>query len=1187
MNYHGIEIDYSRDDLFTFQARKLLEKHYMLETEASPQEAFARAALAYTDDLGLAQRIYDYASKGWFMFASPVLSNAPEVGQKAKALPISCFVAGTLVTCVDPVSKMQFLKPIEQIVVGDLVRTHMGRARKVLATKESVRDNVREVVVAGGAIKLQVTGDHPLYGWRDTYGDRGDFDWYAVDDIKPGMTLVACDMDEDIPSHAIKVAPTYHMSDDVVPPPIGCLWVDVTSVTPVEGEFTVYDIQVEEDESFVANGIVAHNCYLTYTPDSLSGLIDHSSEIRWLSVKGGGVGGHWSDVRSLSDKSPGPIPFLKTVDADMTAYRQGKCYSPDTEILTADGWVRFDRLEEGVEVAHVTRTGSVYFARPLELVVEDHDGAMVVLHGLGIDLIVTPNHSIVVQTADGSFSKVRADMLQADHVIPLFNDGSPSGSVSVSELEVLTLPYSGKVYCATVETGMIVVRRGGQAIVCGNTRKGSYAAYLDVSHPDIVEFINIRNPTGGDPNRKCLNLHNAVNITDAFMQACIDGRSWDLVDPADQTVRDTVDARHLFESILEMRARTGEPYLHFIDTSNRHLPEIMRQKGLKIRGSNLCMTGDQRVVTDRGLLTARELYVQGGELVVFDNEAPRKASAMELIDRDVPVFKITLKNGMTHTVTPEHKVKTTRGDVRCDQLVVGDEVFVQTNKGLFGNKPGPQTQALYGTLPSQIWEADELTQSSYIASVVWDYGYPCSKTHERLVEGPVAWLRDLQILFANCSGRYTCVDVDPTNPARGTWSTGVWVENIPTSEVVSVEPAGTEDVFCLTVESDSHHFIANGFVTHNCSEIFLATSEDRTAVCCLSSVNLSKFDEWSSTPMIRDLITYLDAVLQKFIEWAPDEISRARYSAMQERSLGLGAMGFHDYLQRNRLPWESAMAVGANHRMFSFMQREAVEATLALGRIHGEAPDLVSELQIHLADGGGVVRVQSSDFVEVTREGATVTVRAFDVTPGTDSIRGSGVERVEGLHSHSGRRNAHLLAIAPNANSALIANTSQGPDPRKSNAYASKTRVGTDLTLNPALEELLNERVPDQAQRDAIWSDIVKNNGSVQDVDVLTDWEKKVFATAFEIDQRWVVQHAGDRQNYICQGQSVNLFFPAESDRQDVLLTHVKAWKDGLKALYYYRTSTAVTAEKVSVQVERQALTDYVKTEDECLACHG
>ena len=595
----GITIDLGYDNNLTDFSKKLLKDYYMQDHEESPQESFARAAVAFSynkeenrTDIELAQRIYDYAAKGWFMFSSPILSNAPSPGETELGLPISCF--------------------------------------------------------------------------------------------------------------------------------------------------------------------------LTYVDDSLEGLISHSDELRWMSVKGGGVGGHWSNVRSNSNISPGPVPFLKTVDSDMTAYRQGK------------------------------------------------------------------------------------------------------------------------------------------------TRKGSYAAYMDVSHPDIIEFLSIRLPTGGDANRKCFNINNAVNVTDKFMEAVSKGEEWHLTDPNDGSIRDTVDARELWQRILKIRFRTGEPYINFIDEANKHLPKFQKDLGLKIYGSNLC------------------------------------------------------------------------------------------------------------------------------------------------------------------------------------------------------------------------------------NEIHLATAPDRSAVCCLSSLNIEKFDEWENTTIVEDLIEYLDNVLQFFIDNAPVHLSRAIKSAQLERSLGLGAMGFHSYLQSKNIPFESGIAKAANMNIFSLIKEKAKQKTLELAKLKGECPD---------AQGYGV-------------------------------------------------RNSHLLAIAPNANSSIIAGTSPSIEPWKSNAYTHRTRVGSYLVKNPHLEKVLLEYskdLPDIKKNDWItaqWKSIILAEGSVQHLDYMSDWHKQVFKTAFELDQRWIVDHAGDRQEFICQGQSVNLFFPAGTEKSYVNAVHLRAWKKNLKGLYYLRTNAGASAEKVSQKVEQNRLQDF-SDPDECLSCQG
>ena len=499
------------------------------------------------------------------------------------------------------------------------------------------------------------------------------------------------------------------------------------------------------------------SCFLTYVPDTLEGLISHTSELRWLSIYGGGVGGHWSDVRTVSDIAPGPMPFLHTVDADMIAYRQGR------------------------------------------------------------------------------------------------------------------------------------------------TRKGSYAAYMDVSHPDIVEFLNMRIPTG-DVQRKALNLHNAVNISDEFMHCVYANEPWHLKDPKDNSVKETVNARKLWERILEIRFRTGEPYLNFIDTANKSLPSNLKNKGLKIHGSNLC------------------------------------------------------------------------------------------------------------------------------------------------------------------------------------------------------------------------------------NEIHLPTGPDRTAVCCLSSLNLELYDEWKDTTIVEDLITMLDNVIQYFIDNAPDQISRARFSAQQERSIGLGAMGFHSYLQRNNIAWESEAAKIKNVLIFDNIKEKASFQSKKLASKRGEYPDGIG----------------------------------------------------------TGLRHAHLLAIAPNASSGIILSTSPSIEPMKANAFTHRTRAGSFLVKNSYLKKVLEKHEKDT---DKTWSSIITNKGSVQHLEYLSDEEKNIFKTAQELDQNWVVQHAADRQRCICQGQSVNLFFPAGSEKSYVNCVHLRAWQEGLKGLYNLRTEAKARAETVAEKVERIALEDYKGTvvygRDDCPYCEA
>ena len=440
----------------------------------------------------------------------------------------------------------------------------------------------------------------------------------------------------------------------------------------------------------------------------------------------------------------------------------------------------------------------------------------------------------------------------------------------------------------------------------GVTRRGSYAAYLHMSHPEIEEFLDVRKPTGGDVNRKSVNLHHGVVVPDKFMEL-IEGAtmhenfddSWELIDPHSGRVTKTVSAKTLWVKLIQNRVETGEPYIMFENTVQDALPEFQKKLGLQVHHSNLC------------------------------------------------------------------------------------------------------------------------------------------------------------------------------------------------------------------------------------SEITLPTDASRTAVCCLSSVNLEEYDSWKDNDMfIPDLVRMLDNVLEYFIQNAPPELSRAVYSAQRERSIGLGAMGFHAYLQRHNLPFESAIAKGKNLAMFKRIKEEAVRASQQLAKERGECPDGIG----------------------------------------------------------SGMRNAHLLAIAPNASSSIICgNTSPSIEPYRANAFTQKTKSGTSLLKNEYLEAVLQDLDMDT---DEVWKSIITNGGSVQHLDFLDDWTKDVFKTAVEIDQRWVIDFAADRQQYICQSQSLNVFFPANVSKQELHAIHMQAWKRKVKTLYYLRSEAYKRAETVSDEVLRQRIFDSLD-ENACLACEG
>ncbi|MGP1352701.1 MAG: ribonucleoside-diphosphate reductase subunit alpha [Parasphingopyxis sp.] len=450
------------------------------------------------------------------------------------------------------------------------------------------------------------------------------------------------------------------------------------------------------------------------------------------------------------------------------------------------------------------------------------------------------------------------------------------------------------------------------AISQGSLRRGSAACYLDISHPEIEEFLEIRKASG-DFNRKALNLHHGVLVTDEFMEAVRDGAAFDLKSPKDGSVRATVDARSLFQKLVETRLATGEPYIVFNDTVNRMMPKHQRDVGLKVSTSNLCS-------------------------------------------------EITLPTGI-----------------------------------------------------------------------------------------------------------------------------------------------------------DQH-------------------GKDRTAVCCLSSLNLEKWDEWSEDKLfIEDVMRFLDNVLQDYIDRAPPEMARAKYSAEQERSVGLGVMGFHSFLQDRGLGFESALAKSWNLKIFKHIQTKASEASMMLANERGPCPDA--------ADQGVMERFSCK------------------------------------------------MAIAPTASISIICGgTSACIEPIPANIYTHKTLSGSFVVKNPYLEKLLQEKSKDSAN---VWNSILEKGGSVQHLDFLTAEEKDSFKTSFEIDQRWLLELAADRAPYVDQAQSLNLFIPADVEKWDLLMLHFRAWELGIKSLYYLRSKSVQragfaggveadnTLDPKQVELATGESTDY----DECLAC--
>jgi ribonucleotide reductase alpha subunit len=745
----------------------------------------------------------------------------------------------------------------------------------------------------------------------------------------------------------------------------------------------------------------------------------------------------------------------------------------------------------------------------------------------------------------------------------------------------------------------------------GKTRRASHAIYLDISHPEIVEFIGIRNPTGGDDRRKCLDTHIGVNIPDAFMEAVRAKADWGLVDPHTKEVVSTIPAHKLWAMILEARMGgkgLGEPYLHFIDTSNKGLNPFLRDKGFLINSSNLCVAPETMLMTSSGQKQISDL--ENKKVEVWNGEEWSEVTVRKTND-DAELMKVKFSDGSELVCTPYHRFPTvskygqkTPEIVETKDLVPGMKLekwsmpdWVEGTEEYAGSL-SPYSQGFYAAEGNNgysfSWVYDEkgdaikrldgeVKAESSFGRRKWEHGIVddkfyvplgCSLTSQLdwfsgYLDGDGTVVRSVnhdQIQFTSvdkefldkirlmlvelgvqssmsltreegyynlpdgqgglkpylCSATYrVCIGGEGTRflLESGLSCSRLAFTNIQEPQrsalrfvaVSSVEKLDRRDAtYCFTEEKRGRGMF-NGIVTMNCTEIFLPTNPDYTAVCCLSSVNAAKYDEWYDDPIfIEDIVRMLDNALTVYVKDAPPELWRAVKSAMYERSIGIGLMGFHTFLQNNMVPFESAAAISWSRRFSRTIKEQAEVASRKLAKERGEP----------------------------------------------EGIKGSGM------------RNAHLIAIAPNAKSSIICGeVSPSIEPLASNAYKKMTDAGWWTWKNPALDSLIASSFP--GQEEEIWKSVISNGGSVQHLD-LPQEVKDVFKTAYELDQNWIVEHAAKRQEFIDQGQSVNLFFNEGVTDVEVDKVHGRAWKKGLKSLYYCRVDKKKNADNLSAPVERQ-----------------
>lgn len=832
------------------------------------------------------------------------------------------------------------------------------------------------------------------------------------------------------------------------------------------------------------------SCFLNYVDDSVKGILDHHYENGFLSSYGGGIGGDWSHVRASGSRtsrgnvSTGVIAFIRMMDSQMLAFQQGSCYLPGTEVLTNNGFKDFRDLQKTDLVAQVNEHRQITFTSNFEITENHYSGDLFHISGPtnSVNLIVTPNHSMVIERVK------RVDKRKS---------------------------WSGKLEKVTAEN--VKYHRGVQHHKAGWLNTNNQVAALTT-----LERLKIAYQADGAKDYTTQD-----GITTYAFHFKKDRKIKRLTEILQESNYDYVIGLPTADASVNIYVRLPEGTLtkdfNWIDLSTKSfkwyeefINELVNWDGHKSK-TGISFSTINKQVSDK-VQEICSLCNKRSNVKVYDREGNRQFIYQHHI---TDVYRPVQGASITKEV-----IKNYSGKVYC--CIVPDGMLVvrkDLSVSICGNTRRGSYAAYMDVTHPEIEEFIDIRTphgadlNRRCLGTGFHHAINISDAFMEAVEKGTTW----SLIDPATKEVHKVVD------ARTLWM------KILTKRVELGEPYLH---FIDTSNKALPQFLKDKGLRINssnlCSEIFLPTSPDRTAVCCLSSVNFEYFDTWSLVPeFIPDMMEMLDNVLEQFIESAPKEMWRAVNSAKNSRDVGLGTMGYYLYLQKRGIPFETPMALGLNKKLFEFVHTKALEANLKLGSERGEAPDAIG----------------------------------------------------------TGRRFSHMMAVAPNANNSVICGgTSPSIEPYNANIFKQNTLSGSFTIKNKLLAKLLKEEYKLAGEElEEVWSSISVNGGSVQHLNFLSDEHKALFKTAMELDQKWIIEHAAFRQPFICQGQSVNVYLPPDIHKNELHQIHFQAWKKGLKALYYSRSApirkTEIISKPSREEGEREVPMDYVSSG--CLACEG
>lgn len=1162
-------------------SRIFLHRGYLLEgTEPEDRIRYiadhAEKLLNYP---GFADKFYHYMARGYYSLASPIWSNFG----LDRGLPISCVTGDTWINTNNGG------KQAKDIVVGDMVLTHKNRYRpvtKVIPTKD--KDDIYRLKVSLEIDELYITGNHPVLTQEG---------WVKVEDLNINKHLVA------VNNEILNNDKDHVIDENVSVANDGIEYYSILSLDKTDRVEDVYDFTVEEDHSFSCAGVIVHNCFGSYIGDSIYDIMNTTAEVGMMSKTGGGTSGYFGAIRPrgapIKDNghSDGSFNFAKLFDTVIDVISQGTCYEEGTEVLTDKGFKDFRDVKKGEDLlAHVDEYNNISYTDTYDLITEDYTGEMYHYYAEGkFDLSVTPNHRMVFggyrykgegenifPDWDEETDIAQAKDLVLDDYTRLFylDENTNVQWVVGSDVQVSKVDYQGKVYCATVPLGRLVVRRNNTVCVSGNSRKGQFAGYIDIEHPDIEEWLDIHKE--GNPIQL---MYYGVCIGDQWLKEMKEGDA---------------EKRRIWAKVLQRKAESGIPYLFFKDNVNNQKPDVYKNKDMTIYASNLCVSGDTTILTKEYGHTPIAEHV-GEYVTVWNGEEWSPNVQLVKTGENQQLYLVKLSNGREIKCTGYHKWFV-KNDYSKDPVVMST---LELQHGFKLDKWS--LPIMEGTLELE----DAYTNGFYTGDGCYSKGanivylYQQKKTLRPHITGNIiseAFSTSADRITLRMKGlrdKYFVPNHEYTIKSRLEWlagyldADGTIYRNDASDMIVA---ASINEDFLIEVQD-----MLSTLGVHSKLKLmhdervswlpindgsgdygeYLSKRCYRLIISCMESQKLLdlgiKFHRLVIEKRLPNRSSYRYVTVESVWELAEKEDTYCCKEPLRHAVIFNGVMtsqcseiALPSSLEESFVcclssmnalyfdEWKETDAVETMTYFLDAVMEEFIQKSKSIPMME-KAHRFASR---HRAIGIGVLGwhsylqykhtpFESFQAMQLNNElFKTIQERSYAASREMAERYGEP-EILKGY----GRRNTTTMSVAPTKSSSFIlGGVSPSVEPIRSNYYIKDLAKIKTTYRNPLLTKVLQEKGLDN---EATWQSILVNDGSVQHLEGLSDEDKAVFKTWQEISQLTIIQQAAQRQKYIDQGQSINILVHPDTPTKDINQLYLTAHELGMKSIYYQFSMSA------------------------------